>query len=153
LRKTYYGASGDCSEEERAFSSNKPKHATYLEGIRDPNPLPAWLTPEDIAYYAEQFRVSGFRGPINRYRNHERDFHELPQLAQPITQPALFITGERDPVLSFTRGRSLLDAMDPHYRELRGKLVIPRVGHWVQQEAPEPVNAAILGFLEQLRRP
>jgi pimeloyl-ACP methyl ester carboxylesterase len=150
LRMTYYGASGECTADERAFSSSKPKDAKYLDRMVDPNPLPAWLTPEDLEYYASQFRVSGFRGPINRYRNHERDFHELPQLAQPITQPALFIAGERDPVLGFTRGRSLLDAMDAHYRDLRGKLVIPGAGHWVQQEAPEPVNAAILSFLTGL---
>jgi pimeloyl-ACP methyl ester carboxylesterase len=150
LRKTYYQSSGDCTSEERGFLSSKPQGAKYLDGMIDPDPLPAWLTREDLAYYASQFEISGFRGPINRYRNHERDFHELPQLAEPITQPALFIAGERDPVLSFTRGRSLVDAMDPHYRDLRGKLLIPGIGHWVQQEAPEPVNAAILSFLAGL---
>ena len=150
LRKTYYASSGNCSSEERGFMSNKPKDATFLERLVDPDPLPSWLSPEDLAYYVSQFQASGFRGPINRYRNHERDFHELPQLAQPITQPALFIVGERDPVLTFGGSRNLLELMDRNYRDLRGKLVLPGIGHWVQQEAPEPVNTAILDFLSKL---
>jgi pimeloyl-ACP methyl ester carboxylesterase len=151
LRKTYYGASGDCALGERAFASRKGPDATFLERMVDPNPLPEWLTEADVEYYASQFRQSGFRGPINRYRNSERDWSELPQLAtEKITQPALFIAGDADPVLRFSRGKLLHEVMDPYYTDLRGKVLIPRVGHWVQQEAPEPVNAALLDFLKGL---
>jgi pimeloyl-ACP methyl ester carboxylesterase len=122
-----------------------------LDGLEDPKPLPAWLTEDYIAYYAEQFRASGFRGPLNRYRNHERDFEQLQHLrGARIPQPALFIAGERDPVLDFVPGRRLSDGMEAHYDDLRGKLLIPGAGHWVQQEAPEPVNQAILTFLASL---
>jgi pimeloyl-ACP methyl ester carboxylesterase len=151
LRKTYYGASGDCTIGERAFASSKPPEAAFLDRMIDPDPLPAWLTQADVEYYASQFRQSGFRGPINRYRNFERDWNELPQLAtEKVTQPALFIAGEADPVLRFSRGKLLQDMMDPYYTDLRGKVLIPRIGHWVQQEAPEPVNAALLDFLKGL---
>jgi len=148
LRKTYYGASGARTASERAFTAKRPATAKFLDGLVDPKPLPAWLREEDIAYYAEQFRRSGFRGPLNRYRNVDTDWHDLQLLeGQRITQPALFIAGESDPVLRFIPNRDMLALMDAHYDDLRGKVVVPGAGHWVQQEAPEAVNAAILPFL------
>ena len=151
LRKTYHGASGAAGPSERAFISNKPRDATFLEGLHDPDPLPAWLTQEDLAYYAEQFRNSGFRGPLNRYRNVDPDWHELNELqGQLITQPALFIAGAADPVLSFIPGLAMVALMDRFYVDLRGKVIVPGAGHWVQQEAPAAVNAAILPFLAAL---
>ena len=33
----------------------------------------------------------------------------------------------------------------------RGSVIIDGAGHWVQQEAPEQVNAALLDFCDQLR--
>ena len=152
LRKTYYSSSGNFTGPERAALAARPADATFLAGLVDPQPLPAWLTEADIDYYASQFRAGGFRGPLNRYRNYERDFVELRELAgAKIEQPALFIAGEHDPVLHFSRSstRPLSDVMDPHYTDLRGKHIIPGVGHWVQQEAPEAVNAALLDFLRQ----
>ena len=34
--------------------------------------------------------------------------------------------------------------------DLRGVVLVPNAGHWVQQEVPEETNAAILEFLEGL---
>jgi len=34
--------------------------------------------------------------------------------------------------------------------DLRGVILIPEIGHWVQQEAPSETNSAILNFLEGL---
>jgi pimeloyl-ACP methyl ester carboxylesterase len=34
--------------------------------------------------------------------------------------------------------------------DLRGVKLFPNIGHWVQQEAPEPTNAAIIEFIEGL---
>jgi pimeloyl-ACP methyl ester carboxylesterase len=150
LRKTYYGASGNVTGSEEAFLSGKGPEAKFLDGMVDPDPLPSWLTERDIEYYASQFRVSGFRGPLNRYRNSERDFRELPELAAKISQPALFIAGEKDPVLRFVPGRNLMEIVDGYYDDLRGKFLIPGVGHWVQQEAPEAVNKHLLKFLAEL---
>jgi pimeloyl-ACP methyl ester carboxylesterase len=150
LRKIYYGASGDVANEERGLLSKKPANATFLEGMIDPESLPSWLSEQDLAYYAEQFRAGGFRGPLNRYRNYERDFQDLPELAQKISQPAVFIAGEKDPVLRFVPGRSLISLIDGFYSDLRGKFLIPGAGHWVQQEAPEQVNAHLLKFLAEL---
>ena len=132
------------------ISGNDPDRK-LLDGLIDPDPLPAWLTAEDVAYYAEQFKRTGFRGPLNRYRCQDRDHALMPELStKKIEQPALFIAGTRDPVLSFVPGVRLSDLMDPWYTDLRGKVLIEGAGHWVQQERPAEVNAALIPFLRSL---
>lgn len=152
LRKIYYNASGDAHAGAAASSfAGKPPQATYLEDLIDPQQLPAWLSEADLDYYTGEFQRSGFRGSLNRYRNSERDFDMLPQLAhEHVTQPALFIAGTLDPVLSFVPGVRLSDLMDRWFDDLRGKVLIEGAGHWVQQEKPEAVNRALLEFLAGL---
>ncbi|HEX4476064.1 MAG TPA: alpha/beta hydrolase [Polyangiaceae bacterium] len=151
LRKVYFAASGDASSAEQGATAAKPPTSTMLEGLTDPNPFPAWLSEADLDYFTGEFERSGFRGSLNRYRAQGIDFEALPQLAvEKITQPALFIAGSRDPVLRFIPGVSMLDRMDGHYDDLRGKVVIDGAGHWIQQERPEAVNAAIVEFLKKL---
>jgi pimeloyl-ACP methyl ester carboxylesterase len=149
IRKTYYAASGDARQaQQRGFMANKPPEAGFLDGLVDPDPLPTWLTADDVAYYAAQFAQSGFRGPLNRYRAQDRDWELLPELSvKQIEQPAIFIVGEEDPVLRFIPGVKLSDFMDRWYTDLREKVFIPGAGHWVQQEAPAETNAALLRFL------
>ena len=151
LRKTYYSASGELTRQEAGLIGRKTKYAKFLDDMIDPSPLPKWLAEEDLAYYAEQFRAGGFRGPLNRYRNSERDWEELPQLAiEKVTQPALFLAGARDPVLNFVPNRNMLELIEPFYLDLRRKLVVPDVGHWVQQEAPAVVTRELLEFFAQV---
>ena len=58
-----------------------------------------------------EFQRTGFRGGLNRYRNMDRDWEDLAHLqGAEVRQPALFIAGERDPVLSFTSSRRYEDA-------------------------------------------
>src|SRR6187549_895620 len=46
----------------------------FLAGA-DPNrPLPNWLTEADIAYFADIYQKSGFRGGLNWYRNIDRNW-------------------------------------------------------------------------------
>lgn len=126
----------------------KRKGDTFLSGLPSPANLPDWLRQEDLDHFTQQFQRGGFAGPINRYRNMDRDWHELPQLADlQITQPALFITGERDPVRTF----SPVATMQKLVPNLRPIVVVPGAGHWVQQERPDEINGALLSFLAELR--
>ena len=151
LRKVYFGGSGDASESDLPLLRVKPASSKLLDGLADPPALPAWLTEEDLDFYVGELERSGFRGPLNRYRTQERDWAALAGLGElKITQPALFVAGERDLVLAMVPGVSMLDRMDRCYDDLRGKVVLERAGHWIQQERPEEVNAAILAFLKTL---
>ncbi len=147
LRITYDAVSGDASGD--AVQIQKPATAKFLDGMADPETLPAWLTEEDLDYYVAQYEQSGFRGPINWYRNIDRNLDLTPQLASAkIERPAIFIAGNKDPVLSFGGG-GWVDLMDHFTTDLRGKIYIDGAGHWVQMERPKEVNEALLGFLQQ----
>ncbi len=127
--------------------AQKKKGDTFLTGINAPETLPGWLTEADVAFFANEFAASGFRGGLNRYRNMDRDWDELPELATAtIKQPALFITGELDPVRAFAPA----DAMKPLVPGLKDMIVLPGAGHWIQQEKAADVNAALIAFLKEL---
>jgi pimeloyl-ACP methyl ester carboxylesterase len=42
------------------------------------------------------------------------------------------------------------EAMSGWVVDLRTEVVVPGAGHWVQQQAPDEVNAALLEFLRGL---
>jgi len=146
LRKIYYAISGDAPLN--AWLAHKPADAALLDGMTDPRPFPAWMSEADLAVYVAAFRAGGFRGPINRYRAQEIDFADLAELAaKPVTQPSFFIGGERDAVRNFIPGMDLYANPGVACADFRGSVIIPRAGHWVQQEAPAATNAALETFL------
>lgn len=131
-----------------AAAKLKKKGDKFFTGVPVPGALPDWLTEGDIAHFVEEFANSGFRGGFNRYRNMDRDWDELPDLATTkIEQPALFITGEND------LGRTIaplgpMKALVPNV-DIQ---IIPDAGHWVPQERPNQVNHALIAFLNALPR-
>ena len=145
LRTVYFSISGDAPKG--LLAALKPSTAKFLDGMVNPDTLPAWLTEEDLDYYVAQYEVSGFRGPLNWYRNIDRNVEITPQLEEAkIEQPSLFIAGIRDPVLSFADGWT--DLMDNYVADMRGKLFVDGSGHWVPMERPKEVNDALLSFLK-----
>jgi pimeloyl-ACP methyl ester carboxylesterase len=147
MRLILYGASGDAPPAP-GFAG-KSKDLGLLDGMTDPATLPAWLTEADIDYFAGEFKKAGFRGGINRYRNMDRDWHELPQLAGArITQPSLFIAGEKDGVIAMNPAS--IDVMKAACDDMRGVVLIPGCGHWTQQERPRETNEALIAFLKGL---
>jgi pimeloyl-ACP methyl ester carboxylesterase len=146
LRRFYYAISGDAPDG--TWPNDKPVHATLLDRLPDPDPFPAWLTSADLDYFTGEFEASGFRGPLNRYRNHDADFIYLQAFSgRRINQPALFIGGERDLVLSMFGRREFLPAMRDQIPDLRGSDVLSGCGHWTQQERPAEVNERLLAWL------
>ncbi len=146
VRKCFYAWGGQGS-----WPALKPIDQKLLDGLPDPDPLPAWMSEADVDYYTHEFEQSGLRGPLNRYRNNKRDWEQA-QLVKDrkIEQPALFIAGDRDPVLKMFPGLDLVQLMQPHMSDLRGVHRLPGVGHWTQQEAPEAVNRLLLDWLASL---
>jgi pimeloyl-ACP methyl ester carboxylesterase len=115
---------------------------------RDEDPQrPPFLTEDELDVYVEAFTRTGFRGGLNYYRNIDRNWERTAGVAdRRITQPALFLTGERDPVRTFMPA----EAMTGWVTDLRVNEVIPEAGHWIQQQSPEAVNASLLGWLAAL---
>lgn len=149
LRKFYFAISGDAPP---GSWPQKAADATLLEGLTDPDPFPAWLSPAELDYYVGEFRESGFRGPINRYRNHERDFEFLQAFKdRKIEQPALFISGTRDMAFNMAGASDPIEIMRGHVPNLQVAEVLEGCGHWTQQERPDEVNALLIPWLKTLR--
>ena len=147
MRLILYAASGDAPPAPGFVG--KPKGQGLLDGMNDPHPLPSWLTDADIDEFAGEFSRTGFRGGINRYRNMDRDWEELPQVrGAHITQPALFIYGSKDLVVA--SNPAAIDTMKQYCDDLRSVVVLPGAGHWTQQERPDETNAALIEFLKGL---
>ena len=130
----------------------KTKDSTFLEGMEMFEDFPNWFTKEDLDYFVSQFEISGLRGPFNRYRAQNIDWHEIPELEGKILeQPAFFITGTLDPVNFFVPSdQSLTDRIKPNYKNLLFAEELEGIGHWTQQEAPEEVNSFIIDFLNKV---
>jgi pimeloyl-ACP methyl ester carboxylesterase len=128
-----------------------PPGGGFLDVSPEPASLPAWLTERDIGIYAAQYADAGFTGPLNWYRNLDRNWeltgawHHAPVLV-----PALYVAGEQDLVVRFPGAREGLGRLAGAAPQLREPVLLPGCGHWTQQERPDEVNAAMIGFLREL---
>ncbi len=149
LRRIYFSGSGD-GPERATFGVLEPG-AGVLSNTVDPAALPAWLPPEDIAFYAGEFKRAGFRGGLNWYRNLRRSWELLaPWRGCVIRQPSMFIAGARDNVLKFPASQAQIDAYPRTLPGLRGCHILDGAGHWIQRERADAVNALLVGFLKGL---
>jgi len=148
LRRFYFALSGDAPDG--AWPTDKKVGDTLLHRLPRPTQLPAWLTETDIGYYATEFERSGFRGPLNRYRNHDEDVRYLSGFSGRIDQPSLYIGGDRDMVLTMLPGFDPVAAMKTHLSDLRGADLLAGCGHWTQQERPNEVNERLIPWLKSL---
>jgi pimeloyl-ACP methyl ester carboxylesterase len=148
IRRCLFYGSGDAPEGGVGMSLMVPPGSGFLRDTPDPASLPSWLSETDIQVYAAAFRNGGFRGPFSWYRNIDRNWATLaPFQGAKISPPALFIAGARDSVIASPMGRSALETLRSNVPNLRGKVLLPGAGHWIQQERPREVNEALLAFL------
>ena len=146
IRKFYHMASG---EMNTSLLSEKPAEADLLSDLPDPGTeMGPWISEEDVSFYANEFRQSGFRGPLSYYRNMDLTWELTKDSPREISQPALFVAGERDGVILMAA--DALKELDKHVTDLRVNKLIPKIGHWTQQEAPDEVNQALIQFLEEI---
>jgi pimeloyl-ACP methyl ester carboxylesterase len=149
LRTVLWGASGEGHRDDPR--PRAPMVGTGFLDTFDPPPsgLPRWITEQEFSVYVEQFRHSGFFGPVSWYRNLDANFERTVDIPTAVmTMPTLFVGGTKDGVIADRlEAAEESNALAPHYR---GSVLIPDAGHWVQQEAPEAVNTALLAFLRAL---
>jgi epoxide hydrolase 4 len=109
------------------------------------------FTDTDIAIYKEALRKPGaLTAGINYYRANVFTLFAGKQedtawRGSRFKMPTLFIYGERDQFIIPDTVRDIGSFVDAPYREVR----LARAGHWVQQEYPAEVNAALISFLEE----
>ena len=145
LRRFYAAISAEATAE--AFRPLPREGTTLRDWLPEPGALPGWLSQADLDLYVTEFTRTGFTGGLNWYRNLKRNWERTQDLdGRKVEVPALFIAGERDPVIAMFP----MAAMSEWVPDLRGTVMIPETGHWTQQERPSEVNAALLQFLSGL---
>lgn len=98
-------------------------------------------------YAANALRPGAMRAMINWYRAAVR--HRIQDRTWPAIEiPTLIVWGEEDSAL----GLETLEGTDGFVRHLTTRR-LPGVSHWVQQEAPEQVNAILRDFLSPEAQP
>jgi pimeloyl-ACP methyl ester carboxylesterase len=127
----------------RTLTTSRQWTAQWADEERPPR-RPSWLSEQELAVYVEAFERTGFTGGLNWYRNIDRNWELTASVAdRRVEQPALFLTGERDPVSRFMPAAG----MRGWVTDLRAEVVVPGAGHWVQQQEPDAVNRALLEFI------
>jgi pimeloyl-ACP methyl ester carboxylesterase len=145
LRKFLVMAGG---ETDLTKLTPKTEHDDLLTSLEDPKVLPPWLSEADLDFYAGEFSRSGMRGPLNWYRNHDLTWELTKDAPTQIHQPAMYVAGTADGVVMMAA--LAIEALPANVTDLRINKMIPGIGHWTQQEAPEVVNESILEFLKSV---
>ncbi|XP_016089324.1 bifunctional epoxide hydrolase 2-like [Sinocyclocheilus grahami] len=135
------------SNETKSFPSTAgvcQRGGLFVGSLDDP-PRSAILSESVLQYYVQQFTKSGFRGPLNWYRNGERNWRWM--CSRPrgkIMMPALMVTAGKDPVLlpAFATG---MESLVPNLT--RGH--IEECGHWTQMERPAELNEILISWLKE----
>lgn len=134
--------------------------AHYVNGVVEPlfkrgpmpDQLPAWLPEAEFKYLLNELAQQGFDRPLNWYRARDITYHSTEHLgpAAPFIKPALFVTGEFDPVI-FVKGEAKAKADMEKCCTQCSMVVVPGAGHWIQQEKPKEVNDELLAFMNTHR--
>ncbi|NXB98373.1 HYES hydrolase, partial [Orthonyx spaldingii] len=110
-----------------------------LVGFPETPPGSRLLPPPQLEYYSRQFQRSGFRGPLNWYRNLRPNWRwALSARSRKIQIPALMVTAGKDPVLHPNLSRGMEAWIPRLHREH-----LQECGHWTQMERwefPAPEN-------------
>lgn len=131
--------------QERAAASTD----TLVEAVVNVPPEllgPQLLSAEELAVYVEAFRAGGFRGPVNWYRNFNRNWElTADQTSARIDAvPCLMVTAAWDPVLPPALAAGMPDLIaDLEIHE------IAECGHWTQQERPDELNRILIDWLQR----
>jgi pimeloyl-ACP methyl ester carboxylesterase len=152
LRRLYYAASGDAPAEHRLKLVMAPGSG-FLDGVPEPEPMPAWLTDADLATISKEFSRTGFGPGLNWYRNVDANWQQTePWHGAKVLVPALFICGTEEPVIQSAIGKSALVDLPRTVPNLVEQIFLEGAGHWVQEERPTAVTDALISFLERCKR-
>ena len=104
------------------------------------------VSEEDLSVYVAALERNGFFGPSSWYSNHavNAKYAENARNGGYIDMPVLFINARYDYVCECTHSR-LPEPMRTYCRNLKEETI--RAGHWVAQEKPLEVNAALVRWL------
>ncbi|MDO9587957.1 MAG: alpha/beta fold hydrolase, partial [Brevundimonas sp.] len=130
LRRMFHAYDG-ATPDGRQSTGFIPEGQSFLSTVSDDAPLPPWMNEHHFAEYVEAFSAGGFRGPLDWYRNLDRNWSLTAHLQDARIQvPAAFVVGDRDPVRHYAGAHEA--GLKDWVPDLRMQVVVPGAGHWIQ---------------------
>ncbi|KAL5701334.1 hypothetical protein ACHQM5_026680 [Ranunculus cassubicifolius] len=114
--------------------------------------LPSWLSEDDINYYASKFEQNGFTGPLNYYRNLNRNWElTAPWTGAPVKVPTKFIVGDEDVTYTTPGMKEYLhsDWFKNDVPFLQEMVVLEGVAHFLNQERADEISNHIYEFIKK----
>jgi pimeloyl-ACP methyl ester carboxylesterase len=135
-------------EGKQAFTAAARRNHGMLGGSVIPD-LPRdndVVTEEDLSIYVAALERNGFYGPSSWYMNHLTNaaYTKTARNGGYLEMPVLFLAARYDYVCECTHSR-LAEPMRTYCRHLTEETI--RSGHWMAQEKPREVNAALVKWL------
>ncbi|MCC5886733.1 MAG: alpha/beta hydrolase [Gammaproteobacteria bacterium] len=149
LKKMFFALSGDAPKDE--WVKMRPRDTKLLPDLVEPPPEPlSFMSDEELDRYADQYHKSGFFGSLSWYRNSRKNAEAGRSYGdQRIRQPTGFLCGDKEIVLTMVP--TALEMQRQLCDDLRQEIILPGSGHWIQQERPDEVSEALIGFLGSIR--
>ncbi|XP_039261129.1 bifunctional epoxide hydrolase 2-like [Styela clava] len=129
-------------------TTNVTKRGGMFVGYPEDVAIGKLINEEDLAYYSQQYKKTGFRGPLNWYRNHKESMGWQMQYAnRKVVVPSLMITASHDFVLKpeFSLG------MEDRIPDL-SRVALENCSHWATVEKHDEVNDAIISWLDKIHK-
>ncbi|KAH9615705.1 hypothetical protein KSS87_000838 [Heliosperma pusillum] len=111
--------------------------------------LPPWLTEDDVNYFAEKFKQTGFTGSLNYYRAMNLNWElTAPWTGVQIKVPTKFILGDLDLTYNFPKMKDYMHkgGFKKDVPLLEEVVVIEGAAHFINQERPEEISNHIQDF-------
>ncbi|XP_038158252.1 bifunctional epoxide hydrolase 2 [Cyprinodon tularosa] len=143
--KIFFSSSSEAASRPALSTAGVCARGGLFVGLPEQIPRSSMLTEADLQYYVSQFRESGFRGPLNWYRNNQANWKWM--CSQPtgkVLVPALMVTAGKDPVLLPALSQGMEDLI-PNLS--RGH--IEDCGHWTQMDKPAETNNILISWLKE----
>ncbi|KAG6432146.1 hypothetical protein SASPL_103720 [Salvia splendens] len=113
--------------------------------------LPAWLSEEDVDYYASKYDAAGFTGALNYYRALDINWElTAPWRGSKIQVPVKFLVGDLDLTYHATSAKDYINkgGFKQDCPLLKEVVVMEGVGHFIHEEKSDEVNQHILSFFK-----
>ena len=154
LLGVFYSTSGYCPVDKQwrwAWKSSENFSDTYTV----PATLPPYISQQALDYYVGEFTRTGIQPGNNWYAAIDQSWENTSFLDGAIVQqPALFLTGDRDPSLrpmfGIDRQGPALKSLKTNFVDLRDIIMMQGVGHTPPEERPEEINGIVLKFLKDI---
>ncbi|XP_024144871.1 bifunctional epoxide hydrolase 2 [Oryzias melastigma] len=146
--KIFFSRSSERSSRPALSTAGVRARGGLFVGLPEEIPQSSMLTQSVLQYYVSQFEKSGFRGPLNWYRNGHANWKwSCSQPTGKLLMPALMVTAGKDFVLLPALSKGMED-MIPNLT--RGH--IEECGHWTQMDKPAETNDILIGWLKEVHQ-